>query len=178
MAKFIGGKLEGVSGVLKSLEFLEKKTADKIRRKFVSKFTSMLAKAVKQKVPKLEDINVAMKAFGVSSGYSGGQLKKAIGRKVKTYRKTRTTFGVVGARTGYKIQVGKRTRGKNKGKPVFINPTQYFHLAEYGTRHSAARPSLRPSFDALKGQAKPMLTQIAREEIERDAAKVAKVAKK
>jgi hypothetical protein len=78
-----------------------------------------------------------------------GLLAKSLGSKVKTF-KNGTVVGIVGPRTGFRKVVGQRTRGKNKGKVVYENPTQIAHLIEkgHGGPHPArAYPFLRPALE-------------------------------
>ena len=105
-------------------------------------------------------------------GYLGGQLKKSLGYRIKVYRDTGVVIGVVGPRRGYRISVGVRSRGPNKGKPVFINPVNYAHLVELGTRRTAAQPFLRP---AVQGGIQDLLSML-RFGIERAIEEVARAA--
>lgn len=68
-----------------------------------------------------------------------GLLKKSLGRKSKTYRKSGTVVSVIGPRKGFKTQ--------RVGGSKYDDPVRYAHLVEYGTRHSAAKPFLRPAWD-------------------------------
>lgn len=43
-------------------------------------------------------------------------------------------YGVVGPRSGIKVQVGIISRGPHKGAPYMLIPTRYAHLIEYGHR--------------------------------------------
>ncbi len=51
-----------------------------------------------------------------------GRLRKALGRKVKTYRKSRVVVGIVGPRKGFLVTIGG----------VRVDPANYAHLVEYG----------------------------------------------
>lgn len=51
-----------------------------------------------------------------------GQLRKALGRRVRTYRQSRVVVGIVGPRKGFRVLVN--------GVP--IDPSNYAHLVEFG----------------------------------------------
>lgn len=53
-----------------------------------------------------------------------GQLRKSLGRKVKSYRGGAVVVGIVGPRKGFRVEY----RGK------MIDPAKYAHLVEYGRR--------------------------------------------
>jgi HK97 gp10 family phage protein len=71
-----------------------------------------------------------------------GSLKKSIRIKVKNYRAKNVWVAIVGASSKY-----KRTKKKKIIIPVF-----YAKLVETGTKHSPARPYLKPAL-AQKQQA-------------------------
>jgi HK97 gp10 family phage protein len=101
-----------------------------------------------------------------------GQLRKSLGRLVKTYRGGAIVAGIVGPRKGFRVQ----WRGK------YIDPVKYAHLVEFGRKEVVAgvgrggkktgkrllsdgttvfgprvravppRPFLRPAWDENKGR--------------------------
>lgn len=82
-----------------------------------------------------------------------GLLARAIVAKVTRGRGGRV-YGKVGiVRNKHKRQAGVRSRGKHKGEAWFQDPARYAHLLEFGTRHAAARPFLRPAWDAARAAA-------------------------
>ncbi len=147
----IKAKLEGLDRALALLRELPKKLAKKTLRAGVNQATKLLLSEAKSRVPP-----------------STGLLRKSLGRKVKVYKGA--VVGIVGPRKGFKIQVGVRMRGPNKGTPVYMDPVRYAHLVENGTSHSAAKPFLRPAFEATKGLIVTAFENIVLNAIE-DAAK-------
>jgi HK97 gp10 family phage protein len=55
-----------------------------------------------------------------------------------------------------------------------LNPRSYWHLVEFGTAHSAAHPYIRPAFDANTARLLGEFKSIARDQIERTAARYAR----
>ncbi len=129
----VRGRIDGLPGLLRSLEGLQ----DKLRKKTLKDAIGAASKVVlweaRRRAPR-----------------GSGLLRKSLGRKVKVYRNSGVVVGIIGPRTGFKIQVGVRIRGKNAGKPIYANPTQYAHLVELGTRRSAAKPFLKPAFEGSR----------------------------
>lgn len=75
-------------------------------------------------------------------------LRKSIGIKVRTYRKTASSIGVVGPRHGY--------RTTYKGRPV--NPVKYSHIVEGGVFRKKSPPPfprrfLEEAFRSSKSEA-------------------------
>lgn len=93
-----------------------------------------------------------------------GLYKKSVGSKIKTYKGT-TVVGVIGARHGFKKQVGVRLRGKNKGKAVFQDPAKYGHLAE------AKVPKLAPHWNSVRSEAEKMFAEKMAESLETEGKK-------
>lgn len=102
-----------------------------------------------------------------------GQLKRSLGRKVKVYRESGVVVALVGARQGFRIQGGIRTRGRKKGQPHFINPTKYLHLVELGTTHSQARRMINSSLAEMRSAIKANLTEAMQRALGAAAAKEA-----
>jgi len=75
-----------------------------------------------------------------------GLLAKSIGRKTKVFKSGGTVQTVVGPRLGFKQMVTLPN-----GKTMLRNPFKYAHLVEFGTRHSAAKPFMRPALESNKG---------------------------
>lgn len=97
-----------------------------------------------------------------------GLLKKSLGQKVKVYP-SGVAVGMVGAREGFKQQVGVRKQDsrpgarypKKAGDPVYANPTKYLHLVELGTRRGAkARHFLRRALDQSVGAVRAEAVEI------------------
>lgn len=81
-------------------------------------------------------------------------LKKALGKKLKVYKKRLVAVGIVGPRKHMTGKKGSRTRTKkfqtrtdSKGREVTQDPLKYAHLVEFGTRphrlHKGASLDLR-----------------------------------
>lgn len=102
----------GFEELAKKLEKTLPKTAKKAIRKGVSKGSQLLAKKAKGRVHR---------------GHGGvpGLLKKSIGQKVKTYRRSGEVVGVIGPRVGFLhiLNGGKR-----------VDPVKYGHIEEKGRR--------------------------------------------
>lgn len=145
-------KLEGLKQVQRTLKGLGGAVQRKIVRAGMNKATQPLAKDIKARLR-------AHRRYGL--------LQRSIGRRVKTTRR-KTIAGVVGPRTGYRTQVGTT----QDGDPIYANPTQYYHLLEFGTQHSAAHPTLRPAWAAGKTQAAATLAKVCQEQLAKEVAKL------
>jgi HK97 gp10 family phage protein len=83
--------------------------------------------------------------------HGGGSLKTSIGFQVRRYRKSKTYYGVVGAVRGNGL--------------AGAEPANYAHLVEFGgynkkaKKRNAAKPFLRPAFDATKDKASRELSE-------------------
>lgn len=129
----------GLGEVLAQLKGVEAKIRKKALKKIVNDASKALLWSARSGVPR-------RKPKGVPRhwDYKGSQLKRSLGRKVKVYKGT--VVGVVGAREGFRIQVGVLTRNGpagskkrgQKGDPIFVNPIKYLHLVLLGTSHSRA----------------------------------------
>lgn len=93
-----------------------------------------------------------------------GSLKKALGQKVKTYRRSKTVVSIVGARSIlYQTSKGKR------------NPANYAHLPELGTKRGVkAMPFMRPAWDAAAPDARLAAINKMKEVFQKEAAAVGK----
>lgn len=131
--------LTGLKEILAKLDGLAK--PGKVRmiyRKVLNAITKPVLKTAKSLVPERT-----------------GQLRKSLGRKVRTYPGSGVTVGVVGPRFGFKIEIN----GKS------INPVHYAHLQENGTKFHAPQPFLRPAWDAHKAAMPATAARIVEEEI-------------
>ena len=132
---------DGLDGTLRLLKWLPKKLGEKVLKKAVGVASRKLSKAVKNGLP-----------------VRTGILKKSIGAKIKQYKNTKIIVGVVGAKKGFRQQIGtyKQDSGKSaryphkKGDPVFANPVNYLHLVELGTFRSRAFKVLENATNAMK----------------------------
>lgn len=71
----------------------------------------------------------------------------------------------------------KRNRGKGRaGKTYFVDGTAYYWMfAEFGTEKMAARPFLRPAFEARKEEALNVIVDELRRGLDRATAKLARL---
>lgn len=118
---------------LKPLEGLKQSLVNKIMRKATTK----AAKPVK----------VAVKS-GAQKAKRYGYLNKSIGVKVKTYKDN--VIAVVGPRSKYSVTKGVYKKGKKKGADKVFRPSYYAHLVEKDTKHSKAKPFLKPALDSTE----------------------------
>lgn len=125
----VSQSITGVEGVRAALLSLPKKIGRKLERKGVNNASKLLLRAVKGQVPRRAYISSNLT-------YEGGLMKKSLGRKVWVAKKSGVIVGMVGARVGYKQQIGVRVRGKKKGQPIYADPTKYLHLVNLGTVRS------------------------------------------
>lgn len=150
----IQGEITGLADALKRLDAVGKKVKKKAVRSAVNHASKLLLREAKSRVPTRT-----------------GQLKKSLGRKVKAY--PGAVVGIVGPRTGRRIQIGVRQRGNSAGTPIMIDPVKYAHLVEYGhggRSPAPPHPFLRPAFDSSKWLIVTAMTNIIANAIE-DAAK-------
>lgn len=130
-------KLTGLNTALASLDLVSTKLRKRILRRAFTKAARIVAKKAKSKLPnKSTATYTTNQTQRIYQRY--GLLKKSIGSKVRTNRKTGDVYVVIGPRKGF----------KENGR----NPEKYAHLVEYGTRHSKARPFLRPALKESKQQ--------------------------
>lgn len=100
------------------------------------------------------------------------RLKESIGVVMRT--ENGLPIAKVGARRGFKVQAGIRTRGKNKGRPWFYSPSRIIHLKEkgHGGRNpAAAHPILDPALQQAKNEAEAAVAATIQEELAKEAAK-------
>jgi HK97 gp10 family phage protein len=144
-----GVKLIGERELTKLLNSLGDRVARKALRQAVNAAASPVVKVAKQKAKK-----------------QSGLLKKSLGKKVVTNKKSQSATAVVGAR--------KSVQGTYKGKPR--KPSRYVHLVEKphigpGGNYVPGQPFLGPAADETREQSKGIMAGKLREVIEREAAK-------
>lgn len=133
-------KITGIREIRKALEALPKE---------LQRTTEMVALRAGAK-PILNAARTNAKSSEVT-----GQLIKSLGINVRKGKsgKTRGIYTArIGARRGFRVLKGIRTKGKNKGKPYFQDPSKYDHLVELGTSRTAAKPFIRPAVDSTGSQ--------------------------
>ncbi len=152
--------LGGTKGL--GLKGLRDSIQKRIVKKGVTKMVQPVTKAVKAASPVRDE-----------KDRQGGTLKKSLGHKVSAKR-SGFAKAVIGARRGFKRQIGVVKRGKNAGRPIFADPVKYLHLVEYGTKYAAAKRFVKRTWQQQKRQAVTTFIQVVREGIKTQAAKVPK----
>lgn len=92
-----------------------------------------------------------------------GLLHRSIGVRVKRYSRSGVIYAAVGARRSV---VGTTEDGRR------IVPANYAHLVEFGTRHSKAKPFLRPALDHNKNRVFNGMAAATRKGMAREIAKL------
>jgi HK97 gp10 family phage protein len=153
----VGGELKGMADAVSRLHGLRQGAANRVLRPAIAKGCRIIAKAVKACIRpsgRTYTRKKVAKDFSVEERQVRGLLKKSIGAVVKVEKGVVT--GKVGARRGFKVAIGKRIRGKWKGKTIYYSPSRVVHLVElgHGGKHAAGpHPFLRPGFNNSKDEA-------------------------
>jgi HK97 gp10 family phage protein len=136
--------LSGVPKLVRKLAELDKKVCKKALRDGVNEATKPILKDARARVP----VDTKL-------------LKKALGRKVVSYRVGLSVVGIVGVRKHMEGKKGQRKRGSkwrvkvgtdSAGKPVYMDPIKYAHLVEFGTRPHAIAKGDRLARKGRKGK--------------------------
>lgn len=154
MADDLKIKIEGIEEMTRKLEAVGTRVALRGPNAAVRAGGSFLIKEMRRRAPK-----------------ETGSLKKALGQRIKTYRRSKTVAAIVGPRSKrYDTSKGRR------------NPANYAHLVELGTRpHSIgrgthpgrpARPFMRPAWDAAAPGARQAVIDKMQQIFEKEAAAV------
>lgn len=134
----------GLEAVDKALAKLD----GKMQRKFARTATR------KSAGPMLKDARKRAPRKGSGKGATGF-LRRSLRLKGKAYKGV--FIVIIGARSE-----AQQTRPDGRiGKPV-----KYAHLVEFGTRTQAARPFMRPAWDAHKHRIVPTMTRLIYSQIE------------
>jgi HK97 gp10 family phage protein len=144
-------KLEGGKELERRLKKLGDKVHRRVTRQAVNAAATPVVKAAKANAPK-----------------QSGLLKKAMGKKVATFKKTQAVAAIVGAK--------KSVQGEVDGKPR--KPSRYAHLVEKGHinehgEHVPAQPFLRPALEQTGEQAMSVMQTKFAAGIEKEAKKQA-----
>jgi hypothetical protein len=131
--------LDGATKTLAILAGLKVKIVKKITRHAMVKATAVLRKTTRT-------------ARGTSAWRHADlhKLRKSLSSKV-FISKDGKVFGLVGARTGDRIQIGSVASGPNKGAPIYYDPSKVLHLVEggHGGPHPAPpHPFMKPALEA------------------------------
>lgn len=138
----VEARFDDLKPLLDRLKELPRKLGKKILRAAVASATRKLAREAKSRA----------KGFRRT-----GVLWKSLGSKVKAYPNSGTVVGIVGARQGFRQQIGVAKQDsregarypRKKGDPIYANPVKYLHLVELGTVRSRANPFLADSQRAM-----------------------------
>lgn len=150
----LGAKLRG-SSVLElraNLKELAKKVERQAMREELTKASTVMVNEAKVRAP-------------VDKVANGGDLRKAMKRRVTTSKDKKTVIVVIGP--------DRKARGKDRRGNV-SRPTNYAHLQEFGTSTQSAKPFMRPAFDAKKGEVLTKFADGMEPAIQRVAARVNK----
>lgn len=142
------GRMSGEKKLNRKLSRLKEAVKRRVLRKAVTAASKPVLKAAKTKAPK-----------------QTGLLRKSLGRRTKTYRKSGVAVAVVGPREGFSKEVVVN------GKSEFRNPVKYAHLVELGTIKNVAQPFLRPALDSTKVEATQAMAQAIEAGIEKELSK-------
>lgn len=148
----VEARFDDLKPLLDRLGQLPRKLARKALRRAVTIATRKLARAAKDRA----------KGFKRT-----GTLWKSLGSKVKVYASSGAVVGIVGARQGFRTQIGvakkdsaETTRYPRKtGDPIYANPVKYLHLVELGTHRSRANPFLADALRATRSVIKATLVE-------------------
>lgn len=165
MASGVDLKVEvvGEKQLLRALRSFGPAAQRRIARPAVRAASTPVLKAARQNAPKKKDPRT-------------GQLRRSLGRRIVTYRRTGNVVAIIGPRT-------KMVTVDGHGRKV--NPTKYAHLLEFGTApHSyktraglhpgaKARPFMRPAWQANRAAAMGIMRAKLWEGIQKEAAKAA-----
>lgn len=141
----------------KELERKLKKLGDKVHRKVSRQAITAAATPV-----------VKAAKTNANDSKESGLLKRSLGKKVFTNKKSATVVALVGAR--------KDVTGEHEGQ--IRKPSRYAHLVEKGHidangNHVGAQPFLRPALDQTGEQAMAVMRAKLASGIEREAKKAA-----
>lgn len=118
---------------LSKMEGLKRGVVNKVLRQSQAEASKIVKTAVKNN------------AYGLARY---GFLAKSIGSKIKTY--TSVAVAIIGPRSKYIKTRGDYTRGKQKGQPRIVRPSQYAHLVERGGKHIKPKPFLAAAMETTK----------------------------
>jgi HK97 gp10 family phage protein len=171
--------LAGANELIQALQEASKKINPALRRVARAATTPVLQSA-RQLVPASRK-KVLYQGKKVFRYGTTGQLKKSLGYRVTTSKKTGAVHAVVGPRRGFKIMAFKAYHKPKRGVDaqrnvlVPVNPTYYSHLIEKGftaklwrsgkLRPVPAKPFLGPALNANKDQIEEITARILTDEI-------------
>jgi len=147
--------LTGQKELQAKLDKLKPATTRRIAKPAFAKALTPVLSAAKKFAPR-------RRIKGPRGSYKGGLLKKSLAKKVTVSKRTGAVWAGVGPKYGLKRKIGT----SRDGKPIFISPTRYAHLAE------RSRPYLGKALAATRHRALAILADDLGDRIEREAAKL------
>lgn len=149
-------RILGLKEIKRRIEALPKELQKKAYRSALSSGARVIAKAAKRKAPEGDE----------------RLLKKSIGIKYLPATTRSQALGIIGPRRGFKgapkVVTDRKTGQK---KTVTPDPVRYAHLVEKGTRHSAAKPFLRPAMIETQSEVFMKMSAMIDRAIAREIAK-------
>ena len=137
-------KLEGIEEMTRNLEKLGTRVALRGPAAAVRAAGAVIIKEMRRRAPR-----------------DTGSLKKSLGQRVKTYRRSGVVTSIIGARSKrYETEKGRR------------NPAYYAHLLELGRKGVSARPFMRPAWDSSASAARQAAIDKMQQIFEKEAASV------
>lgn len=169
-------RIRGLEQTLRALDGVKRGVRNRVIRAAVNAASTPVLKEIKSRVPK-----------------ETGLLRRSIGRKMWTAKRTGTVIAIIGPRRKFRQQVIAK-KGWRKGKirhsdSTFSDPTKYAHLVEYGVDPhfmpkrgavhpgAAPQPFVRPGWLATKGIAEAIIRKRIEEGVHSEARKYAKKGK-
>lgn len=179
--------LAGANQLIEALQAASKKINPALRRVARASTTPIL-KSARALVPAKRK-RVLYHGKKVFRYGTTGQIKKSLGYRVATSKKTGAVYAIIGPRRGFKIMAfkayhkPKRSVEAQRNVLVPVNPTNYSHLVEKGftaklwrsgkLRPVAGKPFLKPALDANRSQVEEITARILSEELAKAMAKKA-----
>jgi HK97 gp10 family phage protein len=142
-------KLEGGKDLERRLKKLGEKVYRKVTKQAVGAAATPVVKAAKANVET-----------------DSGLLKKSLGKKVVTFKKTQTVAAIVGARRSVEGNV----RGKVRKPSRYAHLVEKGHIDEHGN-HIPAEPFLRPALEQSGAKAMDLMQNKLAAGLEKEAKK-------
>ncbi|WP_405468601.1 HK97-gp10 family putative phage morphogenesis protein [Morganella morganii] len=149
--------ITGLSELSRKMQDLERKVSGRIARRAMNNGAGVLKKEVRQRVPVLGKSTDRRKR---------GTVKRNIRSKTKIQRNGQVITRIwVKSLPDKKVKAFKQTTGKKAA----LNPDDpfYWWFVEFGTSKMAARPFMRPGFEAKKEAAAEVVVRTLKEETEK-----------
>jgi HK97 gp10 family phage protein len=152
--------IKGINAVKKTLEKLPEELRKSSQSAVLRAGGKPILKREKSKVPVADGL--LKKSLGIM----------LVGKGIKSAVKIGVRKGYKGRSLGFK----ESKRGKTKGQMTerFQDPSNYSHLVEFGTSHSAAKPFIRPAIDEAQGEVIDAMAAGLDKHLTRVAARLAK----